>query len=65
MTRGLASKRWQRELQEAVNELLEQRDPSPERIAACIEHASAADVGANDDVNFALHELFRIVEGVS
>jgi tetratricopeptide (TPR) repeat protein len=56
--------RWRGDLQAIVDELLEQHEPSSELVADFIEQGRRCDVGADGDVNFALSQLFRIVDGL-
>jgi CHAT domain-containing protein/tetratricopeptide (TPR) repeat protein len=53
---------WQAKLQALVDGLLEQESPSQELVANCMEVARSCDAGVEGDVNFALSQLFRIVD---
>jgi tetratricopeptide (TPR) repeat protein len=54
---------WQGDLQELVDRLLD--EPSPQAAAELVEQTRRCDVRADDDVNFALGQLFRVVDGLA
>jgi CHAT domain-containing protein/tetratricopeptide (TPR) repeat protein len=58
----VANKRWQGTLEARVNELLQHEVAPPKLVEACIELAQSCDAGVDGDVNFALSQLFRIVD---
>jgi len=62
--RGFRTGRWQHDVQELVDRLLKEPDPSPALVAEVIEHVRRSDVGDDGDVTFALHQLFRIGDGL-
>lgn len=59
----MGEERWRGKLQALVTELLEQEGASPKLLGACIELAQSCDAAVEGDVNVALSQLFRIIDG--